>query len=220
MAETYRVQLNKKTARLLSNLREAFEGGRAMSPDLQARDDVVIARELGWHLRQVEGDWKVFIIQLLEEYIRRLEEANVSGEVFVTPRHVLTRDGITGDTLNEIDRRVTRVRELTVDLDLTLASLTDEELVDLDVWCRLRRLHDKAPVHEERTRYFRWEIEARAKYRSEHKLTASPRVPVQRGFKPLTALERAQFCRVWRRSIPDVDTWTDDDITLAILHGG
>lgn len=226
MAETYRVAINRKTGRMFSKLRDAFEGGRAITPDLHERDDVVIAREFGWRLRQVEGDPRPFVVQVLEEHIRRLDESIATGEVFVTPRHVLTRDGINDETLNVIDRRVARVQELlqvldlTIDLDLTLASITDEELIDLEIWCRLRRLQDKAPVEEVHTRYFVWEIQARAKYRAEHNLTASPRIPEHRGYTPITALERAQFCRVWRKSIPDVDSWTDDDIQMAMFAGG
>ena len=225
MTETYRVQLNRKTARLLGNLKAAFEGGRAITPDLHERDDVVIAREFGWKLRQIEGDWRPFGVQILEEYLRRLDEAIATGDVVVTPRHVLTATGIDSNTLSEIDRRVTRVQEIveylsiSADLDLSLASLTDEELIDLDTWARLRRLNHKAPVEEARTNYFRWEIQARAKYREEHKLTASPRVPVHRGYTPLTALERAQFLRNWRKTMPEVENWSDEAILAGLFAG-
>lgn len=239
------IRLSAHTHDRLVSLARAFEGNYAIAPDLRARDDVLIARVLGWRLRQIDGNHYPFWRELFVER-RRRETRATEAELFAREngidrglrdvaharQHLFTRTGITKETKQAIVliREVVSnaVQSLTdaeatgapYAVEHTLLGFDDTTIIMLAIWVRLRRLEERAPVHESYPGYIVFEIEKRAEYREQHGLTASPRVPRQRSYGPLSALDRAQFRRNWRESIRDVDTWSDSAIAEAIMVGG
>lgn len=239
------IRLSAHTRNRLVNLARAFEGNYAIRPDLRARDDVLIARALGWHLRQINGNYQPFWQELFAER-RRRETRAAESELFArqsgidrdlpdaahSRQHLFTRTGITTETkqaIVQIREVVSNAVQALIDaeatvvtyaIEHTLLGFDDTTIIMLAIWVRLRRLEERAPVTEDYPGYIVFEIEKRAEYREKYGLDASPRIPRQRSCGPLSALDRAQFRRNWRRSIQDVDTWSDSAIAEAVMVGG
>lgn len=239
------IRLSAHTHNRLASLAHAFEGNYAIGPDLRARDDILIARALGWHLRQIEGNYQPFWKELFAER-RRRETRATESERFAresgidrglpdaahSRQHLFTRTGITKET----KQAIVQIREVVSSavqaleeaestgapyaIEHTLLGFDDTTIIMLALWVRLRRLEERAPVTEDYPGYIVFEIEKRAEYREKHGLDASPRIPRQRSYGPLSALDRAQFRRNWRKSIRDVDTWSDSAIAEAVMVGG
>ena len=245
MTQHVHVRVSMRNQRALLKLRDAFEGMIAERAAVRSRDDVLIATALGWYLRRIDEDYRPFFAAVLREYKRRRQHEALSTiramrtglnfglpDVYLSRNHLFTFSGITAETKGAIAEAAETVRAAIaglqeagitwVDLALEreLFGIDDTTLTLLVIWWRLRRLEEIAPVETPRPTVILFEIEQRGRYREEHKLFGSPRVPKQRSHGPLTCSQRITFRRNWRDSISDVDTWGDDAIMLAILHGG